>query len=315
MKIFTKPPAKGTQIMCQYKEMRPNGKVSQIPWSVFVILICFLFLSLSQTANANQYPQRIVSLGPINTENVFLLGAGDRLVANTHYCVRPEAAKTKEKIGSVMQFSIEKIISLNPDLILATGLTRPEQVQQLQAAGIAVIHLPQPRSFAEICSQFLELGKLLGLEKQAEQIVAQAQKKVSTIHSQSSSQPKQKVFLQVGSQPIFASVPSSFTNDFIGLAGGINIAAQQKTGRTNYEQVIAGNPDIIIIAMMGSEVGAAAKEKQKWQKISVINAVKNDRVFIIDPDIACSPSPSTFASTLELVAKLIHPQNTTTPLP
>ena len=298
--------------MHQYKEKNLNRKVSQIPWSVFAILICFfLFLSLSQTAIANQYPQRIVSLGPINTENVFLLGAGDRLVANTNYCVRPEAAKTKKKIGSVMQFSIEKIISLNPDLILATGLTRPEQVQQLQAAGIEVIHVRQPRSFAEICSQFLELGKLLGLEKQAEQIVAQAQEKVSAIHSQSTTLPVQKVFLQVGSQPIFASVPSSFTNDFIVLAGGINIAARQKTGRTNYEQIIAANPDIIIIAMMGSEAGVAAEEKRKWQNISVINAVKNKRVFIIDPDIACSPSPSTFASTLELVAKLIHPENIT----
>lgn len=296
-----------------YKTDCQDRKVSLIHYTHLSIIICALVLLLNSVAHAKQYPQRIVSLGPINTENVFLLGAGDRLVANTNYCVRPEAAKAKVKIGSVMQFSIEKIISLNPDLILATGLTRPQQVQQLQAAGIKIIHVRQPKSFAEICSQFLELGKLLGLESQAEKIVAQAREKVSAIQIRSSSQPQQKVFLQVGSQPIFASVPSSFTNDFIVLTGGINIAARQKTGRTNYEQVIAANPDIIIIAMMGSESGAAAKEKQKWQKISVINAVQNERVFIINPDIACSPSPITFASTLELVSKLIHPENITTP--
>ncbi len=301
--------------MQQYKNNSQSRKSAASHRNILSIMICALALLLGTVAHARQYPQRIVSLGPINTENVFLLGAGDRLVANTNYCVRPEAAKTKEKIGSVMQFSIEKIISLNPDLILATGLTRPEQVQQLQAAGIEVIHVPQPGSFAEICSQFLELGKLLGLEKQAEHIIAQAQEKVSVIQNQVSTLPAQKVLLQVGSQPIFASVPSSFTNDFIVLSGGINIAARQKTGRSNYEQVIAANPDIIIIAMMGSEAGAAAEEKRKWQKISVINAVKNKRVFIIDPNIACSPSPSTFASTLELVSKLIHPENTTTPSP
>ncbi len=301
--------------MQQYKNNSQSRKSAASHRNILSIMICALALLLGTVAHARQYPQRIVSLGPINTENVFLLGAGDRLVANTNYCVRPEAAKTKEKIGSVMQFSIEKIISLNPDLILATGLTRPEQVQQLQAAGIEVIHVPQPGSFAEICSQFLELGKLLGLEKQAEHIIAQAQEKVSVIQKQVSTLPAQKVLLQVGSQPIFASVPSSFTNDFIVLSGGINIAARQKTGRSNYEQVIAANPDIIIIAMMGSEAGAAAEEKRKWQKISVINAVKNKRVFIIDPNIACSPSPSTFASTLELVSKLIHPENTTTPSP
>ncbi len=293
----------------------PNMNPTKIHKTSVYIIICALLLLLSTVSSAAKYPQRIVSLGPINTENVFLLGAGDRLVANTNYCVRPEAAKTKKKIGSVMQFSIEKIISLNPDLILATGLTRPKQVHQLQAAGIEVIHVPQPGSFAEICSQFLELGKLLGLEQRAEQIIAEAQAKVSAIRLQSSRLPTQKILLQVGSEPIFASVPSSFTNDFIVLLGGINIAAKQKTGRTNYEQVIAENPDVIIIAMMGSESGAAAKEKQKWLKIPVINAAKNKRVFIIDPNIACSPSPMTFASTLELIAKLVHPENSPKPSP
>jgi iron complex transport system substrate-binding protein len=127
--------------------------------------------------------------------------------------------------------------------------------------------------------------------------------------------PAQKVLLQVGSEPIFASVSSSFTNDFIVLCGGINIAEKQQTGRTNYEQVIAGNPDVIIIAMMGSESGAAADEKQKWEKIPVINAVKNKRLYIIDPNIACSPSPITFANTLKLVAELIHPENSANPSP
>ena len=273
---------------------------------ILSLLLSVPFLLLISSAQAAQYPQRIVSLGPINTENVFLLGAGDRLVANTSYCVRPEAAKTKEKIGSVMQFSIEKILSLHPDLILATGLTRPEQVQQLKTAGILVVHVPQPGSFTEICSRFLELGRLLGLEERAKQIISKAQEKVTAVQHRYASYPPQKVLLQVGSQPIFTSIPSSFTNDFIVLSGNINIAAEQKSGRTNYEQVIARNPDTIIIAMMGSESGAAADEKRKWETISVINAVKNGQVFIIDPDLACSPSPITFANTLEIIAKMIH---------
>ncbi|MCI5140979.1 MAG: hypothetical protein D3909_04480 [Candidatus Electrothrix sp. ATG1] len=80
------------------------------------LLLCSL--PMSGQAQEKSYPQRIISLGPINTENIYLLGAEDRLVGNTNYCVRPEAARNKEKIGSVMQFSIEKILSLQPDLIL-----------------------------------------------------------------------------------------------------------------------------------------------------------------------------------------------------
>ncbi|MCI5128976.1 MAG: ABC transporter substrate-binding protein, partial [Candidatus Electrothrix sp. AUS3] len=84
-----------------------------------ITLLCSLFPLVTQQSLAKDFLQRIVSLGPINTENIYLLGAEDRLVGNTNYCVRPEAAKSKEKIGSVMQISIEKILSLRPDLILA----------------------------------------------------------------------------------------------------------------------------------------------------------------------------------------------------
>lgn len=286
-----------------------------MPNFISFALLCVFLVSLPSTSQAAEYPQRIVSLGPINTENVFLLGAGDRLIANTNYCVRPEAAKTKEKIGSVMQFSVEKIIGMEPDLILATGLTRPQQVTQLHAAGIEVIHVRQPGSFAEICSQFLELGKLLGLEERAQEIIAKAKAKVAAVQQKVAYLPKRKVLLQVGASPLFASVPSSFTNDFIVLAGGINIAAEQQTGTTNYEKVIAANPDVIIVAMMGTETGAAAQEQKKWQKISVIAAAQNNQIFVINPDLACSPSPSTFAETLHLMASFIHQELRFTPLP
>ena len=284
--------------------------------SLFSICFVLLFLTTLQVQNAvAKYPQRIVSLGPINTENVFLLGAGDRLVANTSYCVRPEAAKNKEKIGSVMQLSIEKIIAMQPDLVLATGLTRMPQLKQLESIGITVARFSQPNSFAEICTQFLQLGRLLGLEDKAKQIVKEAKEKVVAVQKSVANLPSEKVFLQVGAGPIFSSIPSSFTNDFIVLAGGTNIASNQKNGATRPEQVIAENPDVIIVAMMGIENGVASKERDRWLQISVIEAAANKRVHTISPDLACSPSPTTFASTLALFAKLIHPELNTQKLP
>lgn len=273
------------------------------------LILLFLTLCLGcYTVQAKDHPQRIISLGPINTENVFLLGAGDRLVANTNYCVRPEAAKIKEKIGSVMQVSIEKIIGLQPDLVLATGLTQMQQLRQLKSVGIKVVQFKQPASFTEICDQFLTLGRLLGLEQRANAIINTAKKQVAILQKKLINPRDQKVFLQVGTQPMFSSVESSFTNDFIVLAGGTNIASRYKSGMINYEKVIAANPDVIIIAIMGSESGIAAEEKERWMQVSVINAVQNNRVHIISPDIACSPSPATFASTLAIMAAMIHPE-------
>ncbi len=264
--------------------------------------------SCSGKATTPPYPQRIVSLGPINTENVFLLGAGDRLIANTNYCVRPELARKKEKVGSVMQVTIEKIIGLQPDLVLATGLTQKLQLRQLEAAGIKVVQFNQPASFSDICEQFLKLGKLLGLKDRSEQIIVHAKNSVAKLQKLTSKLPGQKVFLQVGAEPLFSSVPTSFTNDFIVLAGGINISWKQKSGITNYEKVIASDPDVIIIAMMGSESGIAAKEQKKWLSMPVISAAKQKRVFVINPNLICSPSPATFVDTLYAIASLIHPE-------
>jgi iron complex transport system substrate-binding protein len=272
------------------------------------MMVVLVGLSPAQVFSGEErYPQRIVSLGPINTENVYLLGAEDRLVANTNYCVHPPAAKDKVKIGSVMQFNTEQILSLNPDLILATGLTSPRQVAQLAASGVRVVHFHQPSSFAAICDQFLELGKLLGLEARAREIIAEAQGQVRAIQERIKGLPPRKVFLQVGATPLFASVESSFTNDFIVLAGGINIAAGKREGRYNYEMVTAQNPDVIIVAIMGSEGEMGAREKEEWLRFTPISAVRDGQVFVVDPDLFCSPSPMTFVKGLEQIAELIHP--------
>ncbi len=283
--------------------------------TIIVIAFCFAIMVTALLgvfpakvlAQGEHYPQRIVSLGPINTENIFLLGAGDRLVANTHYCVHPSAAKEKVKIGSVMQFNVEQILSLHPDLILATGLTTPQQVAQFADAGVRVVHFRQPDSFVAICDQFLELGKVLGLEDTAREIIAKARQDVQNIQQRLRGIPPKKVFLQVGAHPLFASVETSFTNDFIVLAGGINIAAGQRDGRYNPEKVTAQNPDVIIIAVMGSEGGVGASEKEAWLRFTPISAVQKKQVFVVDPDLVCSPSPISFVKALEQIAALIHP--------
>ncbi len=278
---------------------------------ILSFVYCFLF-ALPNPANSEvvskEYPKRIVSLGPINTENLYLLNAQDRLVGNTRYCVRPEDARSKEKVGSVVQINIEKIISLRPDLILATRFTQQDQVKQLKSLGLQVVKFKQSASFRDSLSQFIQLGKMLGLEDTAKQITHQANSEVETVKMKVAHLVKQKVFLQVGARPLSGSVKNSFTNDYITLGGGINILADQKSNKTSYEKVIAKNPDVIIIAIMGTENGIAAKEKKHWQRFHTIKAVQEDRVYVINPDLVCSPSPATFAQTLQIIAGLIHPE-------
>ncbi|MDD2463937.1 MAG: helical backbone metal receptor [Desulfobulbus sp.] len=254
------------------------------------------------------FPARLISLGPLLTENIFLLGAGDRLVGNTVYCQRPDAARLIEKIGSVQELSIEKIVSLRPDLVLANNLTPQQQVAKLRDLGLRVETFSQPASFSDICDHFHRLGVLLGLESQAEAIIAKAQAKVEAVRVAVSPLAKPKVFLQVGANPLFSSVKSSFTHDFIELGGGINLAGDQRSGAMKVEQIIALNPQVIIIAVMGSENGIGAAEKKRWHNFTTIDAVRDQRVYLMDPDLVCSPSPLTFAETLVTFARLIHPE-------
>lgn len=259
-------------------------------------------------ATEKVYPRRIISLGPINTENVYLLGAGELLVGNTEYCVRPANAKTKMKIGSVMQISIEKIISLKPDIILATGLTQPQQIEQLRRLGLRVEQFDQPKSFAQSCDQFMALGKMLGMEKQAGRIIKRLQTDVDKIRDKTAELPRKKVFLQIGTRPLHGAPKNTFTADYIKLAGGVNIIENQESGKTNSEKVLVENPDVIIIAIMGSETGIAGQEKRNWFKFPFLKAVQDNQVHIINPDITCSPSPQTFVQTLQTIAGFIHPQ-------
>ncbi len=276
------------------------------PWAA-VINTIFLF-AVSPLAAASSYPERIVSLGPINTENVFLLGAGKRLIADTVYCVRPEEARHRIKIGTIMEINIEKIVALRPDLVLATALTQPAQIQKLKECGLRVIRFPKPVSFEAVCSQFLKLGKLLGLEQKAVAVLNEVRREVKCIKYLVSSYRRRKVLLQVGADPIFVSVPGSFMNDYIRFAGGINIADDQSSGLFSLEKAVALNPDTIIIAIMGTEAGRAAREQERWMKFKTITAVKMKRVYTINPDILCSPSPCTFAAGLRKIVSLIHPE-------
>ncbi len=283
----------------------------------FFLIYIFLSIVLSLcgliticTADTDNLPQRIISLGPINTENVYLLGAGDRLVGTTRYCVRPEAAKDTEKIGSVMHISVEKIIDLQPDLILATDLTRASQVDILRKVGLKVVRFKQPTSFQSSCAQFEQLGSLLSLEETAKSITAKLHKQVATMVKKIAGLglPAQKVIMQIGATPLYVSGRDSFTSDFIELILAENGMGDTPSGQVGYERIIAINPDVILIGIMGSETGIAADERRKWQKIMVIKATQDHRIHVVDPNIVCSPSPATFVQAMNIILPLIYPQ-------
>lgn len=250
------------------------------------------------------YPKRIVSLGPAITEQLYLLGIEDRLVGCTTYCKRPQEAENKEKVGTVIEINLEKLVSLKPDLVLATSLTDPRAVNKLKKLGIRVVCFSTSQSFAQLCEQFLELGKITGREAVAESLIEKAKQKVDSLKKKTNSLPKPKVLVQVGAKPLWVATQNSFINDYIELAGGENIGPSDGSGLYSREKVLNQNPDVIIIATMGI---VGEEEKKTWQKYKSLNAVKRGKIYIFDSDKLCSPTPVSFAETLEEIAEILHP--------
>ncbi|MBL7226136.1 MAG: ABC transporter substrate-binding protein [Desulfobacteraceae bacterium] len=253
-------------------------------------------------------PERIISLGQTITERIYLLGADRNLIADTVYCVQPEDAKQKEKVGTLLQANLEKIVALKPDLVIASNLARPKQLRKLKDLGIRVVRFSYPKNFSEMCRQFLELGELLGKEEKAKEIIDNTKKEVAAIRMKTGNLPKKRVFIQLGIKPLHAVTRESFMNDYIEFAGGENIALNEGRGAYSREKVLKGDPEVIIISTMGSSEGETGKkEKEAWMKYGSIAAVKNQNVYIVNPDKLCSPTPITFVEALREIAKMIHP--------
>jgi len=271
---------------------------------LLTIVFCAGLLLQGSGFAKEDYPQRIISLGPAITEELFLLGAGDRLVGCTVYCQRPEGAKKKEKIGTVIEVNLEKIIALQPDVVLAASLTNPRAIELLKNSGIKVIEFPAARNFSEICSSFLELGRIVGREKEAEEIIKTAGNKVSALTAKLRGLPKPRVFIQVGAKPLVTVTEDSFVNDFIEFSSGINIAKGIMYPRYSREKVLESNPEVIFIVTMGIN---GEKERETWQGYRALKAARDNRIYILDSYWLCSPTPVSFVEALETIAGLLHP--------
>lgn len=267
--------------------------------------LLFYLLVWHNIGYASDYPKRIVSLGPSITEGLYLLGAGDRIVGVTTYCIKPPQATKKEKIGSVTEVDVEKIANLKPDLVIATSLTSQKAKEKLKGLGIKVVDFSLPRDFSDLCEKFLMLGRIVGKGSEAEDIVRKANREIDTIRNRLKGLPKPKVFIQVGARPLFTMTKDSFVNDLIELAGGINIAGEARGGLYSREKVIERNPDVIIIMTMGI---VGEEEKRIWQMYRTLKAVRDNRIYIMNSYKIGSPTPVTFVETLKEMAGLLHPE-------
>jgi iron complex transport system substrate-binding protein len=253
-------------------------------------------------------PKRIISLAPNITEILFDLGLDEEIVGVSIHCNFPEKAKTRPRVGSYISLDYEKIISLKPDLIIATGVgnTR-EMVERLQKWGFPT-YVIFPKNLDGILLSIDQIGQVVDRREEALKIIQDMKRRRAKIINLTQNVPRTRVFLQIGEAPIVTVGKGSFADDLIRLAGGENVAGDEKKmyPRFGMEEILKRAPEVIIISSMNPSADYG-KILQDWSRWKTIPAVKNGRIHLIDSDLIDRPSPRIIDG-LEEVARILHPE-------
>lgn len=253
-------------------------------------------------------PQRIVSLAPGITEILFALNLDSRIVGVTSFCDWPEKARQKKSVGGFTNPSLETIVSLKPDLILATADgNRPETVRQLEKIGMTV-YVTNPVDTAGILQSILHIGDVTGRRQAARALNAKLQKRLTAVTAQISNKKKPRVFFQIGMDPVITVGGRTLISDVIERAGGKNIAGNDTARYPRYsaEGVMAHSPDVLFFAPMATD-REFAKVKTYWEQFPGIPAVKNKRIYPVSTDLIGRAAPR-IVDAIEQTAKILHPE-------
>ncbi len=253
-------------------------------------------------------PTKIVSLNPSSTEMLFALGLGDKVVGVSSNCNYPEEATTKEVVGDYEGTNLERIVELDPDLVLLYGQSNEEESKILTNTGISVLSF-MGESIDEVVANIKIIGKATGQNEQADEFTADMLAKKDEILEMVKGQDKVKVFYEIWHDPLMGAGKGSFMDELIMLSGAKNIAEDADGDYPQYdlEQLIERDTDVYLTSQaMGEITIESIKARPGYD---VLTAIKDDRVHLFkgtEADIVSRPGPR-IIDALELVAKAIYP--------
>ena len=265
---------------------------------------------LNHRITLSEFPRRIVSLAPSNTELVYAVGAGDQLVGVTTYCDYPPEASGITRVGGFSITSLEKIVSLRPDLVLAARLNPLEVLESLCQLDVPVFILA-PGSLEETFLTIRLVGRLTGKTAGLDSLESELKERIQAVEESVRSIPHQdrpRILWGLLQAPMYTAGGGSFIDDLIGLAGGVNIASDSGEGwpQIGLETIVAKNPEVIITSVSTEEVAAELARLQVTDGWKEVDAIIQSRVYYIDSNLLQRPGPR-LVDGLEQLVKVIHP--------
>ena len=263
--------------------------------------------STGEVITLTKKPERIVSLAPSTTEILYFLGLESKIVGRTSYCNYPASIATVQEVGGTANPNVETVVSLSPDLVLASTHVSEEVVYKLREVGIPVAFLNEQENFEGTYSAISKIGKLTGTDKEAEAVIEEMKAKVEAVRVAVQGANKgatPTVYYATGSgESDYGAGGDTFIGEMITLAGGENIAKDIKGWSISKEQIVEGDPDIIIVPNDG--VTLTNMKAQDFYKN--LRAIKEGHIYEIDGDSISRQGPRV-ADALTKMALIIHPE-------
>ena len=240
------------------------------------------------------FPRRVVCLSADTAEIAFLVGAGDRVVGVPGTARRPEAARETARVGGFTTFRLDRILALEPDLVLAFSDLQRGIVGELIGAGVGVL-CTNPRSFDEVLGSILVVGGALGCEAGARAIVEDMADEARQIREYSSGWPdRPRVYFEEWPDPLIAGI--RWVSELIEMAGGRDVFAELRAERgasgrrVAADEVVRRDPEIILASWCGKPVAAAAiAGRPGW---SAITGVRRGHIHELPGADVLTPGPS-----------------------
>ena len=250
--------------------------------------------------------ERIISLAPSNTEILYALGAQDNLVACTRYCDFPEEAAKKPRVGGWLDIKEELVLKYNPDLILTSTFVQNKITDKYKKLGLNIVAL-MPTTLVGVFHSIEKIGKLVGKEKEAQQLIRNMNKKIAKIKEKSRfADYTPRLYIEEWHKPPTISGNWVPTLARIARADYSLIRAGHHSREIFLEEIQKYNPEYIVVSICGLKDNVPKEwitKRQGWENLS---AVRNNRVFVFDDSYLNRPGPRLMQG-LEMLANVLHP--------
>jgi iron complex transport system substrate-binding protein len=264
----------------------------------YILFAAGLFFSI------NAWALRIVSLSPYLTESLMLLGGQEYLVGIT--TISKDLFNLDiDSVGDTININIEKILLLDPDIILATPMNKIERIERLRELGLKVEYFYLEKSFEDCRANFLRLSELINKTAEAELIIAQAERRLKNLSKNLESEKTASIFIEISSSPLITAGRDSYFEDLARYAKVKNIAGNIESGffRVSREEVLRLDPDYILIISQDYPYSF-----KRWQEYNFLTAVKNNNLIRLDDNIFSRPNPLNFVEAVSKLVSKLYPE-------